>query len=119
MKQILIIDDEKIVLDVLRKMICHLGYNTTVSETGTDALRKFKNKEFDLVIVDLLLPGISGWELIKKLRIYKPEQKVVVVTGMGSDYVLNKNRLNKNNIEDVLLKPFTFNKLRSVLENLH
>ncbi len=119
MKRILIVDDERIVLEVLEKMISQLGYHTTVSETGTDALQKFKRKTFDLVMVDLLLPGISGWDLIQKLRKYKPEQKIVLVTGMGSDYIFNEHKFNENNVEDVLLKPFTFNKLRSVLESLN
>ncbi|MEJ2627068.1 MAG: response regulator [bacterium] len=68
MKQILIVDDERIVLEVLEKMVSYLGYHTTVSETGMDALQKFKRKTFDLVMVDLLLPGLSGWELIQKLH---------------------------------------------------
>ncbi len=119
MKKVLIVDDEKIVLDVLEKMISHLGHNTTVSETGIDALKKFKNNKFDLVFVDLLMPGVRGWELIQKFREEKPDQKIILVTGMGSDCGISQHRLKENNIDQVLPKPFSFNKVRSLLENIN
>lgn len=114
MKKVLIVDDERIILDVLEKMISNLGHNTTVSNTGIDALKKFQNNNFDLVFVDLIIPDINGLELIKKFKKEKPEQKIILITGMGGDCGINHYKLNEKNIDSVLFKPFSFNKLKSL-----
>lgn len=116
MKNVLIVDDEQIVLDVLQRILMRLGYNSDISDSGEGAIEKFTNEDFDLVLMDILMPEMSGFEVAKAIRKIKPDQKIVMVTGLGTDAAVAQADLEKININDVLSKPFSYENVRSLLD---
>ncbi len=66
--RILVVDDEKDILELLSYNLRKEGFHTTTSADGEDALRSIRQKQFDLIILDLMLPGIQGMELCRMLK---------------------------------------------------
>ena len=118
MKSVLIVDDEQIVLDVLQRILSRLGYNTIVSGSGEEAIQTFNQNAFDLVLLDVLMPERNGFEIAKIMRRTRPGQKIVMVTGLGEEAVEAQAISEKIGIDTVLSKPFSFDKVRSILDNL-
>jgi CheY-like chemotaxis protein len=116
MKNVLIVDDEQIILDVLQRILLRLGYDAVVSDSGELAIEKFLNEEFDLVLMDILMPEMSGFDVARKMREIKPDQKIVIVTGLGTDAAIAQADLEQIDIDDVLPKPFSFENVRLLLD---
>lgn len=83
-EKILIVDDEKIVRESLFHWFEQEGYIVDTAESGEDALRKFDKGKFDLYLVDMKMPGISGLELLKKIKETDQEAVVILITAFAS-----------------------------------
>jgi two-component system response regulator PilR (NtrC family) len=81
---ILIVDDEEVLQDVLTGLLRKEGYETISARTGEDGLRILERQEVELVLLDLMLPGISGLDVLKRISIDDPDQVVVVITAFSS-----------------------------------
>ena len=81
---ILIIDDEEILQDVLTSLLRKEGFATSSATTGQQGLDVLEREEIDLVLLDLMLPDMSGLEVLKKIRATDPDQVVVVITAFSS-----------------------------------
>ncbi len=81
---ILIVDDEEVLQDVLSTLLRREGLPTISAMTGEDALEIMEREEIDLVLLDLMLPGMSGREVLRQIRQRDPEQVVVVITAYSS-----------------------------------
>lgn len=81
---ILIVDDEKAQRDILQTILGKEGYRTTVAGSGHDALDKLKHDEFDLILTDLKMQGMSGMELLEKVLAESPQQCVIIMTAHGT-----------------------------------
>ncbi|MEJ2085876.1 MAG: sigma-54 dependent transcriptional regulator [Acidobacteriota bacterium] len=81
---ILVIDDEEILQDVLTSLLQKEGFNTFNAKTGQEGLDLLAKEDIDLVLLDLMLPDLSGSEVLKKIRATDPEQVVVVITAFSS-----------------------------------
>jgi len=108
--KILIIDDEQDVCDVLGDELTDQGYCCTKVLDGTDALKEMAIHHFDIVLLDLRLPGISGIEVLEAVRSAYPDTSVIVITGIddleiavkamqlgASDYIVKPFRLDRVN----------------------
>jgi DNA-binding NtrC family response regulator len=82
--RILVVDDEEIVQDVLLALLQKRGYEAASVRTGEEGLEKLAREPFDVVLLDLMLPGISGMETLRRIREEQPEQTVVMMTAFGS-----------------------------------
>ncbi len=82
--RILIIDDEEVLQDVLSSLLRKEGYEVLSATTGEKGLEALDEEDVDLVILDLMLPGISGQEVLQEIRRRDPEMVVVVVTAYSS-----------------------------------
>jgi CheY-like chemotaxis protein len=82
-KRILIVDDEQVVRSVFRRMLETAGYAAEEAEDGHVAIAQFQNAPYDLVVLDLIMPGMEGFETMRALRRMAPNLPVVVVTGGG------------------------------------
>ncbi|HLE85864.1 MAG TPA: sigma-54 dependent transcriptional regulator [Thermoanaerobaculia bacterium] len=81
---ILIIDDEEVLQDVLSSLLRKEGYEVLSARTGEEGLRLLGEEEVDLVLLDLMLPGMSGLEVLRQIRRTTPEMVVVVITAYSS-----------------------------------
>ncbi len=109
MLQVLIIEDERKVARFIQKGLSAEGMETTVAETGDEGLRLAFERKFDVITVDLSLPGSDGISVIRKLRARKNSSGILVVSAKGS---LEDKLLGfEVGADDYLPKPFAFDEL--------
>jgi len=82
--RILIVDDEKEFVDSLSERLTIRGYDVTTAPSGEDALEKVKRYNFDVVILDVKMPGIDGIETLREIKKMKPLTEVIMLTGDAS-----------------------------------
>ena len=83
-RKILVVDDELAILKLLRKTFELSGYEVVTAESGEEALEILKKEEFKVMFLDLMLPGMDGLELCRKIRNDQPEPKIFAITGYPS-----------------------------------
>jgi DNA-binding response OmpR family regulator len=111
-QKILVVDDEKTVCDSIKKILSRKGYSVDNTLNADEAVDKIKNNSYDLVITDLMMPKISGMELLQIVKEHYPELEVVVVTGYASiDTAVEATKLGA---ADYLPKPFTPSELTEI-----
>lgn len=81
---VLIVDDEEVIHQVLARVLKSSGYNLEFVTTGEEALGNVQEKEYNLLIVDKNLPGISGLEVMEDARLIDPELEFIVITAYAS-----------------------------------
>ena len=81
---ILIVDDEEVLQDVLGALVREEGHEAIAARTGEEALALLEREEVDLVLLDLMLPGLSGMEVLRQAREQDPDLVVVVITAFSS-----------------------------------
>lgn len=79
--KILLVDDNAIVRDMLVDLVGSLGYTADAAASGEEALTLFDRREYDVVCTDLLMPGLTGWDVLKALRQRDPHIPVIIITG--------------------------------------
>ncbi len=106
---ILLVDDEEQFLDVFSKRLEGRGMKVDTASSGEDAVKRAKGKDFDAIVLDLMMPGISGIETLKRLRQENPDMQIVILTGHGT---LEKGvEAIKAGAVDFMEKPVDLNKL--------
>jgi len=118
MKSILVVDDEHIVRDVLQRILSQIGYTTVTTDSGELALEAFSEEMFDLVLMDVLMPMKNGFEIAREMKQIKIDQKIVLLTGLDRDAVLARADCEHVNVDNVLSKPFSLEKVKDVLEEV-
>ena len=83
--KILIVDDEEAVRDLFSELLRKEGYETNTCATGEETLELLKQENFDVVLLDIKLPGVSGLEVLKNIRDSYKDLPVVMITGFGYD----------------------------------
>jgi DNA-binding NtrC family response regulator len=105
--KILVVDDEENVLSSVKKVISSKfpHYYVELVSSPSEALEKINDVKYDLIITDLMMPGIDGLELIKKIREIDPELKIIMMTG----YATMKTALlaMREGASKYISKPFT------------
>ena len=104
-----IIDDEKIIHEVLEDLLCSEGYECELSSSGPEALKKHESASFDLVLLDLLMPGMDGIEVLQKIRKIDPNAVVIIITAYAS--VESAISAMKKGAFDYIQKPFKHDEL--------
>ncbi|MDH5381035.1 MAG: response regulator [Cyclobacteriaceae bacterium] len=116
MKNILIIDDSMFQRKMLTDALIEMGYEVSQAENGAKGIEIFKELKPDCVVTDLLMPDMSGQEVIKKIKEITPNQKMLVIS---ADIQLSiKNECIALGIAGFLNKPFNKVELKNILENL-
>jgi CheY-like chemotaxis protein len=116
MKRVLVVDDEPVVLEVLQRILNKIGYETEITDSGNSALQVFSQRQFDLVLLDVLMPEVNGFQIACEMRRRKPEQKIVIVTGLGADMEGENHDFPRTRIDHVLYKPFSFEKVKTIVD---
>jgi len=106
-KRILVVDDEEDILELVRFNLVKEGYQVTGALTGEEALRKARSEPFDLIVLDLMLPGIDGLEVAKKLKAHEKARQIPIVMlsakGEEADIVTGLEL----GADDYITKPFS------------
>ncbi len=118
---ILIIEDEKKIADSLKQGLSENGFEVEVAYDGSIGWKIFKSRPFELVILDINLPGMNGYELCKAIRLANEAVPVVMLTAMNA--VEDKIEGFDAGADDYIIKPFDFRELlvriRALLKRIH
>lgn len=114
MKRILVVDDEEVVLDVLSYLLDNSGYDVTVYSHPNEAMHDMKQHRFKLLITDLVMPDVSGFELIEYASALTPDCKSIIITGNPS--VEAANRARTLGVTDFIAKPFTSDEIVNAVQ---
>lgn len=104
-QKILIVDDEESIVTLLQYHIEKSGFKSDIAYSGTEALRKAKNTTYDLIVLDLMLPGMEGTEVCKALRADKIETPILMLTAKDDEF--DKILGLELGADDYLTKPFS------------
>ncbi len=115
MNKILIVDDEENIREVLSGILEDEGYSVDSAKDGLEGLSKAEDGNYDLVILDVWLPGMGGMEVLDKLKIGRPDLEVVVISGHGNIDMAVK--AVKKGAFDFLEKPLSLDKVVTVVKN--
>ena len=108
-RKILIVEDEQKIADTLKFGLSEHGYYVEVSYDGKIGQRFFDSHNFDLVILDINLPGINGYDLCKYMRRHNPSVPIIMLTSMGA--LSDKVEGYDSGADDYIVKPFEFKEL--------
>lgn len=111
MNKILIIEDERRVADLLRRGLEEMGYLAFVAYDAEMGLRLFKSGKYDLIISDIVLPKMSGFDLVKEIKEQSPNTPVIMLTALGA----TDDKLEGFNAgaDDYMVKPFDIRELEA------
>ena len=112
--RIMVVDDELELLDALCETLKEIGYQALGFTFCTDALKALKEQEFDLILLDLMMPEMDGIEFLKEAQKIDPNIIGIIMTGQGT--VHTAIEAMKTGAFDYVLKPFTINILLTVLD---
>lgn len=107
--KILLVDDEKTMVKYLSKRLIKRGFDISVVYNGLDALEKIKESDFDVVLLDVLMPGMDGIETLREIKKITPETEVIMLTGHASVEVGIEGM--KAGAFNYIMKPFDPNEL--------
>jgi DNA-binding NtrC family response regulator len=82
--RVLVVDDEREVADMLVTMLTRLGYSADWAYSGQEALDKIRQEEFQVIITDVMMPGINGMEVLETVKKQKNKTVVVLITGYAT-----------------------------------
>ncbi len=106
---ILLVDDEEQFLKILSQRLEGRGMKVDTSTSGEEALKRVEGKDFDAIILDLAMPGMSGIETLQRIRSENPDVQIIMLTGHGS--VEKGVEAIKAGAVDFLEKPADLNKI--------
>lgn len=115
--QILMIEDEPRVADFVRRGLRTEGWTVDLASSAEDALTLLRDAAYDVVLLDVMLPGMSGEELCRLLRSRRNDVPILMLSALGS----TEDRVNglRTGADDYLPKPFDFDELIARIESLH
>ena len=108
-RQILLVEDEHKIADALKKGLGENGYAVDLAYDGKEGLELFEAKTFDLVILDINLPGMNGYELCRTIRTKNAQVPVVMLTALST--LNDKIEGYDAGADDYIIKPFEFREL--------
>jgi signal transduction histidine kinase/ActR/RegA family two-component response regulator len=111
--RILVVEDQAPVGAVLGDLLTGMGHEVVACTDGRAALARLESSPFDLVVLDLGLPGVSGWDVVARVRQRRPGVPVILVTGWGHQLDLRETR--QAGIDHVVAKPFNVDDLGATI----
>ena len=112
---ILVVDDEEEFLEIVKEILKKWDYEVDTAQTGYEALQRMSLYNYDLVLLDIIMPLISGLETLKRMRKMDREVPIVVLTADGR--IDTAVKAMKSGAYDYVTKPVDWNKLRAIVKN--
>jgi len=112
--RVLVVDDEEDIRTLAAEILREGGYDVETAEGGPDAVARMEHSHFDLLLTDLGMPDMSGWEVARACRERRPGIRVLLLTGWGA--TLDPAEVKRNGIDRTMQKPFH---LRDLLAAAH
>ena len=113
---ILVVDDEPAIQDILTWSLAAEGYNVATAASGEEALTRFAEQDFDVIVTDIVMPGLNGLDLLERSRVLNPRASVIVMTAYAAlETAITALRCGAS---DYLEKPFSVEVLKERVQRL-
>ena len=116
MVRIMIIEDDEEMRSLLKDFLEEEGLETDSVNNGADALGKLSKDHFDLILTDIRMPGLTGLDILPRIRRLKPKTPIIVMTAYGSDDV--RRRSLERGATAYLEKPILLTQLRTLIREM-
>jgi two-component system, NtrC family, response regulator PilR len=115
---VLVVDDEMNLTLAMRRLLSAEGYRTETANSGEEALRKAKDAHFDIIFLDVNMPGMNGLETFVKLGEAAPQSAVVMITGYGKTLKAVIEEARSLGVRAVIDKPFKINQITEAIREI-
>ncbi len=117
-KRLLIVDDEETITFSLYQSFIHSkkDYEVVTASSGEEAIERIQENPFDLVVTDIMMPGIDGFELLSTVRRDYPQTNVIIMTAYGSS--IYKEKALKKGACNYVEKPFEMKEFKKIIIDL-
>jgi DNA-binding response OmpR family regulator len=105
-KRILIVDDEEDIVSLVRMILEDAGYDVSSAATGREALTRIKSSDYDLILLDIMMPQVSGWDILSELRSNAQTKNIPVALLTARASPRDDNRPHPTDYCDYIIKPF-------------
>ena len=109
---LLVVDDDRAVRKLLERIAIRAGFDVTPAKDGQHAIELLSERTFEIVIVDLMMPRVSGYDLVQKISTMSPRPTVIVATALTNGDVA---KLDDSMVRRVIRKPFDVNAVAKTL----
>jgi two-component system response regulator VicR len=117
MKKIMVVDNEPDIVDLTRTVLEIGGYNVVTANSGEECLRKLEKEKVDLVLLDIMMPGMSGWDVFNRINKKNTDVKVAFMSVLEiSDK--RKQVLLEEGLADYIMKPFDKDSLLNRIDKI-
>ena len=120
MKKIMVVDNEPDIVDLTRTVLEIGGYNVVPAYSGEECLKKIDEENVDLILLDIMMPGMSGWDVFNRINKKFPEIKIAFMSVLEISDIRKKVLLDEG-LSDYIMKPFDkdslLNKIDKILED--
>jgi len=110
-KRILVVDDQREILDVTSLVLQSAGYSTETASSGDEAVDRVTSEPFDLVLLDINMPGMDGWETLRLIRADDQLEQLVVIMFSVKDEVSDKVHSLQEGASGFISKPYEVDQL--------
>ncbi|MDH3875806.1 MAG: response regulator, partial [Desulfobacteraceae bacterium] len=111
--KILVVDDEKVIRNGCREVLTQEGYEAILAENGELGLKMIEKAHYDVILLDLMMPGLSGFEVLSHVKTLHPDTSIIVITGYAT--IENSIEAMRKGAFDFIPKPFSPDQLRVVV----
>ena len=118
MRHILVVDDEPFNCEIFEKMFRSMGFGVQTADSWLTGSKLFDPGRFDLVCLDVVMPGVDGFEVASEIKGVDPGQKVVMMTGLGRDMAEERAEVHGVDVDEFILKPFTFEGVEALINRV-
>ncbi|HEX7057093.1 MAG TPA: response regulator transcription factor [Bacilli bacterium] len=108
-EKILVIDDDEKIISLLRRSLAFAGYSVVTAANGAEGLRQLMTDDPDLVILDIMMPGVDGWEVCRRIREAGSSVPILMLT--AKDAIEDRVKGLDMGADDYLVKPFALDEL--------
>jgi two-component system nitrogen regulation response regulator GlnG len=115
---VLVVDDEMNLTLAMRRLLSAEGYRTETANSGEEALHKAKESHYDIVFLDVNMPGMNGLETFVKLGQAAPSSAVVMITGYGKTLKAVIEEARTLGVRAVIDKPFKINQITEAIREI-
>ncbi len=111
MVHVLVVDDDPEIIDLLRLDMELMGFDVDYATDGLSGLKKAESKTYDLIVLDVMMPKMDGFEVCKRIRAHRPSANVPIILLTAKGTIEDKIRGFNAGADDYLIKPFEFQEL--------
>lgn len=112
-RRVLLVDDDATILDVIGEALRGSGHDVHICDAGAAAIVAMEDHEFDVLITDLGMPGVNGWDVARRARQLDPPLPVIVISGWGAS--ITQEQVQTADVNLILPKPFRLEQIRQAI----